>query len=181
MILTLCCIFFFRYFDIWLFVPRFLTATTTTRSNLIPKSQPTLDTRRLNRVIDWIVNVQTHKTKQPNDRTNNTHTHAILLCDRQGDTDIRQQEKNLSKAAKVLGETTSLLHTRETSTKTKVNDAQTTKTGPEPKQRMNAFWNYVCVSCFLMLCVRIKQHFSLGRCKHLHFIPNLLHRTTTLH
>lgn len=41
----------------------------------------------------------------------------------QGDVmfDIRQQEKNLKKAAKVLGELKSHLYTRETTAKTKVN------------------------------------------------------------
>lgn len=36
-------------------------------------------------------------------------------------SDIWQQEKNLKKAAKVLGELKSHLHTRETTAKTKVN------------------------------------------------------------
>lgn len=35
--------------------------------------------------------------------------------------DIWQQEKNLTKAAKVLGESKSQLHTRESAAKTKVN------------------------------------------------------------
>lgn len=47
----------------------------------------------------------------------------------QGDSksDIWQQEKNLSKAAKVLGQLKSQLHTRETTAKQKVKEKNKTK------------------------------------------------------
>lgn len=49
-------------------------------------------------------------------------TMMMMMKHKKGDFmfDIRQQEKNLIKAAKVLGESKSQLHTRETTAKTKV-------------------------------------------------------------
>lgn len=45
-------------------------------------------------------------------------------------SDIWQQEKNLSKAAKVLGVKNSSLHTRETTAKTKVTNGRAKKNRP---------------------------------------------------
>lgn len=55
-------------------------------------------------------------------RTNYLKNKPITIVSIQGDvmSDIWQQEKNLTKAAKILGESKSHLHLRESTTKTKV-------------------------------------------------------------
>jgi hypothetical protein len=61
-------------------------------------------------------------------------------------SDIWQQEKNLKKAAKILGESKSQLHARESTAKTKV--CEEVKRDEEDKKRANFDFFFIIVCVF---------------------------------